>query len=194
MKYIKNSLLFFSYLFLYFLFTSSAPKYSVISINSETYNEDRTITADKIIFKKGGLVRINNGATVTFDATTIEIEGRFTINGKGNSGSKKVGDWDSKGTCKYVWGQCQNCHKDWQDACNGHNQNDKGGAGGRGATVNIHYDNISGIRGGFDNLYIDVSGGDGGQGRTLRCGCSDHSEVCYGDTGDSGSDGLWTIY
>lgn len=157
------------------------------------YTADTTIEADRVIIAAGSSVRILGGAKVTVVADVLQIDGPAFIDGRGRAGPDRPSSetwWSSGGD---GWGHAHVCgiaHRDWESA--GSVDYDGGIEGGPGSFFSVRYRALEGVRGGLDNLVADMSGGLGGRGRILRCGCHDH-DIKFGPSGRSGANGTFTI-
>ncbi|MEI2757406.1 MAG: hypothetical protein V9F46_13235 [Chitinophagaceae bacterium] len=189
-------------LFLVTMLLSSLYLYgqNVVYLRNETYNNDKTIKGDKVVFERNGSIRLNNAAILSIIATEIEVQSVYVIDAKGVKGTDATGtlpDWCAHNCNCGFHNQGQS---DWEKAGGETDRGNKGGNGTNGGSVFITYCQLSGIEGGFGNLRVQTNGGQGGAGgigRKLINPCVDWSQPMKykfgptGHAGDNGKDGIF---
>jgi hypothetical protein len=158
-----------------------------------TYTADFHLIANRVVFKKGTVIRIENGATYELSARKVTFEdgvffdGRGATGAKGPTGNSVPGTWseDDRGKYDSANGDCSN----WGGHPDRGGRGGTGGTGGAGANLVFHMsytgDFQSDLSGG-----VGGPGGDPGQGRWHRYGGNGDLFQCPNNgSGDSGASG-----
>jgi len=151
-----------------------------VVLRHQTYTNDTIISAQRVICKANGKVRVRFGKTLTINADLIEVQPGFRIDGRGEPGvnGAPIPDWYSSptignGPFGFLVHDAQIEYQTAiRDVRTGGAHGNDGSDGGNGASVYINYNVYQSQSGGPENLICitdGAKGGKGGKGVTLHC-------------------------
>lgn len=126
-----------------------------------TYPSDARIVANRVVFKKGARITIQNGSTFEVFAKKVVVEDDVFFDGhgargpQGSTGFSPPGDWSTDDRKAYDDAN-GDCSHDYNHPDRG-GRGGQGGSGGTGATIKFHANVIG-------DVSYSVDGGPGGPG------------------------------